>query len=274
MTYIIQPAPDNSPLCALCDGIDQDGTALSAAVVREIPLTIFLNRQEIVTTMTIGDYPEYLAAGYLANQMIVTDPEQIADITHDAEAGVVVVRTHRETSFEARQARRIRTSGCAEGTMFDGLMERMEDIVLPSARVSTRQIQTLAHIINRTDSLYLHAGAIHGCVLCRGEEPLVYMEDVGRHNAVDKIAGYMLMEQVCGDDKLLYTTGRLTSEMVIKTVLMRIPALVSRSGFTVTGVDIARKFGLTLIGRARGRRFLALSAPETIVFDSPGKVEE
>jgi FdhD protein len=161
----------------------------------------------------------------------------------------------------------VQTSGCAQGTVFGDLMEALENVTLPKAELRTSWLYALTHKINTTPSLYLEAGAIHGCVLAQEDRPLLYMEDVGRHNAVDKIAGYMFKHHVLAHDKIFYTTGRLTSEMVIKTVRMGIPILVSRSGFTAWGVELARKANLTLVGRARGKRFVALAGEERIVFD-------
>ena len=163
--------------------------------------------------------------------------------------------------------KKTRTSGCAVGTVFGDMMEGLEGLSLPATQVRASWLYALAHRINTTPSLYLEAGAIHGTVLCQGDRPLVYMEDVGRHNAVDKIAGYMLMNGLSADQKIFYTTGRLTSEMVIKTVQMGIPILVSRSGFTAWGVEIANQVGLTCIGRMRGRRFTCLSGAERLVRD-------
>jgi len=186
------------------------------------------------------------------------------------------VRTARETDYEEKLKKKTRTSGCAQGTVFGDLMEKIDDIALPAdARLKTSWLYELTRRINTTDSLYLAAGAIHGCVLCQEDRPLVYMEDVGRHNAVDKIAGYMFLNDMPAHDKIFYTTGRLTSEMVIKTVQMGIPILVSRSGFTAWGVELARQTGLTLIGRARGKRFLALAGEQRIDFDiDPASVAE
>jgi FdhD protein len=164
--------------------------------------------------------------------------------------------------------RKTRTSGCAVGTVFGDMMEGLEDVRLPATPVRTSWLYTLSSKINRTPSLYLEAGAIHGTVLCREDRPLVYMEDVGRHNAVDKIAGWMLSEGEGAADKILYTTGRLTSEMVIKTAMMGIPTLASRSGFTAWGVEIARQVGLTLIGRMRGERFVCLSGEDRLIRDA------
>jgi FdhD protein len=177
------------------------------------------------------------------------------------------VRTKRKTNYEKKLKKKVQTSGCAQGTVFGDLMEALEDIKLPDAELRTSWLYALTNTINTTPSLYLEAGAIHGCVLAEQDRPLVYMEDVGRHNAVDKIAGWMFKHRVRPDGKIFYTTGRLTSEMVIKTVRMGIPILVSRSGFTAWGVELARKANLTLIGRARGKRFIALAGEQRIVFD-------
>ena len=219
--------------------------------------------------MTIGDHPEWLAVGYLLNQGMLRAEDVITGIDHDEELDVVVVRTAHVTNFEEKLKKKIRTSGCAQGTIFGDLVESIADIELSKdAKIHTSWLYALTRKINTRPSLYLAAGAIHGSVLCQEDRPLVYIEDVGRHNAVDKIAGYMMLEGIAPDDKIFYTTGRLTSEMILKCVTMRIPILVSRSGFTAWGVELARQAGLTLIGRARGQRFLALSGAERIVFDA------
>ena len=218
--------------------------------------------------MKIGDYPEYLALGFLKNQGMLSEADQITAIDYDDELEVVVVRTADETDYEEKLKKKTRTSGCAVGTVFGDIMEGLDNVVLADHPVRTSALYTLAQAINTEPSLYLEAGAIHGTVLCAGEQPLVYMEDVGRHNAVDKVAGYMLQNRIAPGDKLLYTTGRLTSEMVIKTALMGIPVLASRSGFTAWGVDIARKVGLTLIGRMRGERFLCLAGEHRLIRDA------
>ncbi len=265
--YIIQPDPANARLSEAVTGIDQSGATVETRVVVERPLTLYLNAQEIVTMMTIGDHPDYLALGYLLNQNMLKADDTVTEVEFDAELDVVVVRTGRRTNYEAKLKKRTLTSGCAQGTAFGDLMEAIDTAKLPKSELRTSWLYALTHAINVTPSLYLEAGAIHGCVLCRQGQPLVYMEDVGRHNAVDKIAGWMFRHDVSPDDKIFYTTGRLTSEMVIKTVRMGIPILVSRSGFTAWGVELARKAGLTLVGRARGKRFLALAGAERIVFD-------
>src|SRR3954454_4688591 len=198
--------------------------------------------------------------------MLLPD-DVVTGVDYDEDLAVAVVRTKRKTDYEKKLKKKVQTSGCAQGTVFGDLMEALEDVSLPSAEFRTSWLYRLANTINTTPSLYLEAGAIHGCVLASQDRALVYMEDVGRHNAVDKIAGWMFQNKVPAHDKIFYTTGRLTSEMVIKTVRMGIPILVSRSGFTAWGFELARKAGLTLIGRARGKRFVALSGEQRIVFD-------
>jgi FdhD protein len=274
--FIVAPEPDNPKLARAVPGMDQEGRRIEQFVVMERPLTIFLNGQEIVTAMTIGDHPDWLAAGYLLNQGMLKSANDITAIDHDEELAVVVVRTKTQTNFEERLKKRIQTSGCAQGTMFGELMESFEGVELAKdAVIRTSWLYKLMKTINMTPSLYLKAGAIHGCVLAKGGEVLVYLEDVGRHNAADKIAGLMALNEIEARDKIFYTTGRLTSEMVIKCVQMRIPILVSRSGFTASGVELAKSANLTLIGRARGKRFIALSGEERIVFDAdPKSVEE
>jgi FdhD protein len=265
--YLIRPDPLDPRLTERVKGIDQTGAAIETSVTVERALTIFLNSQEIVTAMTINDHPEYLALGYLLNQNMLKANDVVTGVDYDEELSVVVVRTKRKTNYEKKLKKKVQTSGCAQGTVFGDLMEALENVTLPAAELRTSWLYALTHKINTTPSLYLEAGAIHGCVLAVEDRPLVYMEDVGRHNAVDKIAGWMFKYKVGAADKIFYTTGRLTSEMVIKTVRMGIPILISRSGFTAWGVELARKANLTLIGRARGKRFIALAGEDRIVFD-------
>jgi FdhD protein len=267
--FLLRPDPDDPRLTQVVRGIDHEGRSIETAVIYERPLTLFLNDQEIVTMMTIGDYPEYLAVGYLLNQNMLRSDDVIAGVDYDEELEVVVVRTERATDYEEKLKKKVRTSGCAQGTVFGDVMEQFEQVRLPrDAVLKTSWLYALTKKINTSPSLYLKAGAIHGCVLCEEDRPLLYMEDVGRHNAVDKIAGYMFRHGISPEGKIFYTTGRLTSEMVIKTVQMRIPILISRSGFTAWGVDLARQANLTLIGRAKGKRFIALAGEDRIVFDA------
>ncbi|MBI3443962.1 MAG: formate dehydrogenase accessory sulfurtransferase FdhD [Magnetospirillum sp.] len=266
---LVRPNPDDGRLYQTVTGIDQTGAAADADIINERPLTIFLNGREIVTAMTIGDYPEYLALGYLLNQNMLQADDEIRAVDYDEEIETVVVRTARQTDYEEKLKKKIQTSGCAMGTVFGDVMEKFETVSLDrDARFHTSWLYGLQKAINTMPSLYLKTGAIHGCVLCEEDRPLIYMEDVGRHNAMDKIAGYMFRHGLASTGKSLYTTGRLTSEMVIKTVQMGIPVLLSRSGFTAWGVELARKAGLTLIGRAKGKRFTALAGAERIVFDA------
>ncbi len=267
--FLVAPEPDNPALTREVVGVDQAGMRVTGRVPVERPLTLFLNSQEIVTMMTIGDRPDCLAVGYLLNQNMLRPEDVIEAVEHDAELDVIVVRTARRTDYEAKLRRRTLTSGCAQGTAFGNMMERFETVTLDAAaELRTSWLYALAHKINTRPSLYLAAGAIHGCVLCAADRPLVYMEDVGRHNAIDKIAGWMHLNGVGPEGKLFYTTGRLTSEMVIKCVQMRIPILVSRSGFTAWGVELARQAGLTLVGRAKGRRFLCVAGEQRLRFDA------
>ena len=272
---VIMPDPEDPRLTEKVAGVDHTGTAVEVRVPVERALTLYLNAQEIVTMMTISDYPEYLALGYLLNQNMLKPDDVVTGVEYDDDLQVVVVRTERNTNYEHKLRKRTQTSGCAQGTAFGDLLEAIEDISLPRSELRTSWLYELTRKINTTPSLYLEAGAIHGCVLCKEGTPVCYMEDVGRHNAVDKIAGWMYRHDVDASDKILYTTGRLTSEMTIKTVRMGIPILVSRSGFTAWGVALARQVGLTLVGRARGKRFVALSGQERIVFDQDlASVEE
>ena len=271
---LIAPNPQEKGLTRQVAGLDHLGADVALNVVEERPLTIWLNGQEIVTAMTIGDYPEYLAQGFLSNQGMLAKEEIVEAVDFDAELETVVVRTNQPTNYEAKLKKKTRTSGCAVGTVFGDIMEGIEGLCLPPAMLRTSWLYSLSHQINQMPSLYLSAGAIHGTVLCARDVPLVYMEDVGRHNAVDKVAGWMRATQTAGADKILYTTGRLTSEMVIKCALMGIPVLASRSGFTAWGVELARQVGLTLIGRMRGQRFQCLSGKERLVFDAEPSAQD
>ena len=268
LPYILAPDPDRQGLTRRLSGRDHTGAEVELSVVEERPLSIWLNAREIVTAMTIGDYPEYLALGFLRNQGMLPDHVAVTGVDYDDYAEAVVVRTDQVTDYEDKLSRKTRTSGCAVGTVFGDMMEGLADITLPDAPLRTSWLYALSKRINTTPSLYLEAGAIHGTVLCHEDRALVFMEDVGRHNAVDKVAGWMFSHKVDGGDKILYTTGRLTSEMVIKAAHMGIPTLVSRSGFTAWGASIAQQLGMTLIGRLRGQRFVCLSGEERLIRDA------
>lgn len=268
-SLLVRPQPEDARLFEEVAAIDQDGAERSMHAVREKAYTLYLNAQEILTLMTIGAHPRWLALGYLRNQSMLEDDDEVAGVDVDEEVGAIVVRTRRHTNYERKLQRRTRTSGCAVGTMFGDVMEDFDAVRLDeSARVYASWLHRLTREIAAMPSLYLKAGAIHGCVLCRGDAPLVYVEDVGRHNAVDAIAGHMWEAGIAPEDKIFYTTGRLTSEMILKTARMGIPILVSRSGFTSWGVALARRVGMTLIARAKGQRFLVLAGAERVVWDT------
>ncbi|WP_240796783.1 formate dehydrogenase accessory sulfurtransferase FdhD [Terasakiella sp. SH-1] len=266
--YIIKPDPSSALTTSEVQGVDSFGNPLVVPVVEERPLTLFLNNREIVTLMTVGDYPELLGVGYLVNQNMLKDDDIITDVEYHDDLDVIVVRTERVTNYEEKLKRKVLTSGCGMGTVFGDIMDKLDEVVLEEGvSIHASWIEPLLKKIKTTPSLYRKAGSIHGCVLCQGNRPLVYIEDVGRHNALDKIAGYLYLNGLKGSDYYMYTTGRMTSEMVMKSVSMGVSLLISRSGATKWGVELAKKAGLTLISRARGKRFIALSGLQRINFD-------
>ena len=265
---LIRTDPADPALTRAVSGIDHTGRPAESRVPTERPLTIYLNGTEIVTAMTIGDHPNELALGFLLNQAMLPDAAAVTGIDHDAELGVVVVRTETVTDFQEKLRKRTQTSGCAQGTSFGDLMDSLDGIQLPATPLRTSELYALTHAINTMPSIYLEAGAIHGCVLAQGARVLAYLEDVGRHNAVDKISGWMALAGVTPGDKLLYTTGRLTSEMVIKSAQMGVPVVVSRSGITQMGLEVAQRVGLCAIGRATNKRFLCYANPQRLMLDA------
>ncbi|MDA9288929.1 formate dehydrogenase accessory sulfurtransferase FdhD [Alphaproteobacteria bacterium] len=270
--FYISPDLDNDKLTETIDCINENGEQIKLPVVKEIPLTIYLNKQEIVTAMTLGDMPDLLAVGYLLNQNMLKRDDVISEINYDDDLQVVIIRTERQTNYEKKMEKKIRTSGCAVGTVYGDIMDDFSSINLnKKAKIKTSWIYTISKKVNTRPSLYLKAGALHGCVLCKEDSPIIYVEDVGRHNAVDKIAGWMLLNKEDANNKIFYTTGRLTSEMVIKTVQMGIPILISRSGFTESGVKLAKEAGLTLIGRAKGKKMIIANGIERVIFDTDTK---
>ena len=273
--FYISPDLKNDDLTESIECLNESGENIKLPVVKEIPLTIYLNKQEIVTAMTLGDMPDLLAVGYLLNQNMLKKDDVISEIDYDEDLQVVIVRTERKTNYEKKMEKKIRTSGCAVGTVYGDIMEDFSSVNLDKkTKIKTSWIYTISKKVNTRPSLYLKAGALHGCVLCKNDSPLVYVEDVGRHNAVDKIAGWMFLNKEDANDKIFYTTGRLTSEMVIKTVQMVIPILISRSGFTESGVKLAREAGLTLIGRAKGKRMIIANGVNRVIFDTDVKAVE
>ena len=267
--FYISPNLENDNLTESIECLNESGENIKLPVVKEIPLTIYLNKQEIVTAMTLGDMPDLLAVGYLLNQNMLKRDDVISGIDYDDDLQVVIVRTERKTNYEQKMEKKIRTSGCAVGTVYGDIMDDFSSVNLDKkTKIKTSWIYTISKKVNTRPSLYLKAGALHGCVLCQKDSPLIYVEDVGRHNAVDKIAGWMFLNKENANDKIFYTTGRLTSEMVIKTVQMGIPILISRSGFTESGVKLARQAGLTLIGRAKGKRMIIANGVDRVNFDT------
>ena len=265
--YLISPNINDDTLTQKIKGSDQENNSIETKVIKEKSLTIYLNNQEIVTLMCINDHPKYLAIGYLINQNMIKLKDKIKSIDYDQDLEIVVVRTNAQTNYEKVMRKKIQTSGCAQGTIFGNIYEEIKKInIISRTTIKHDWIYDISKKINLTSSLYLEAGAVHGCVICKKNSPLIYMEDVGRHNAVDKIAGYMFLNKINASDKIFYTTGRLTSEMIIKTVKMGIPILISRSGFTSWGVELAKKTNLTLIGRAKGKRYIVLSGKKRIKY--------
>jgi FdhD protein len=263
----ILPCQNSDGLTRSIAALDHEGKPIVVSAIEEKALTIFLNSTEIVTVMTIRDYPRELAVGYLINQDIIDEGDTIDLIDYDEELGAVVVRTTSQTNYEHKLRKKVQTSGCSVGTLYGDIMKKIEGLQLSNAPVPVSWLYALSKEINTLPTLYLKAGAIHGCVLCARNTVEVYMEDIGRHNAVDKIAGYMFFHKICGSEKIFYTTGRLTSEMIVKAALMGIPVVVSRSGFTAWAVDIARSVGMTLIARLRGKRFVCVSGESNLIFD-------
>ncbi|MFL6622480.1 MAG: formate dehydrogenase accessory sulfurtransferase FdhD [Sulfurifustis sp.] len=250
------------------EAVDEYGHTRALNIAGERPLTLYIDKKEIVTLMTLGTQPEALALGYLRNQGLIERLEDIKAVQADWETESVVVTTYNGvTGLDERTARRTVTTGCGQGTVFGNLMEKLERVRLPRTALRQSLIYDLLTNLNRHNEIYRDAGAVHGCALCRGTDVLMFVEDVGRHNAADAIAGRMWLEGLDGSDKIFYTTGRLTSEMVIKVAQMGIPVLLSRSGITQMGLDLARKVGVTMIARAKGTHFLVYNGASEIIFD-------
>ena len=249
------------------EATDEHGERRAVPIAGEHPLTLYVDKREILTMMTLGAAPEALAIGFLRNQRLVKSIDEIVSVQVDWDVGAVAVKTRDGLAdLDARTSRRTATTGCGQGTVFGDLMEDIDAIRLPAgARLAEETLFALLNHVRLHESIYKESGAVHGCALAKGSEILVFVEDVGRHNAVDAIAGWMWLEGVDGGDKVFYTTGRLTSEMVIKAAQMGIPFLVSRSGLTKMGHEIARKVGIPLIGRAVNRRYLVFTGAERLV---------
>jgi FdhD protein len=249
--------------------IDEYQNTRVSHIAEERPLTLYIDSYEIVTLMTLGQYPELLALGYLKNQGLITDISEIRSVQVDWDVAAAVVTTFTDRDdWKEKLGPRIVTTGCGQGTVFGNIMEQLDNIELKPLRLKQSNIYTLLKNLSKQNDVYKNAGAVHGCALCKNEEVLVFIEDVGRHNAVDAIAGRMWLENIPGEEMLFYTTGRLTSEMVIKVAQMGIPILISRSGITRMGLKLAEDMGVTLLARAKGKHFLIYNGAENIEFDT------
>jgi FdhD protein len=264
-----------APLTRKVQVRNEFGAQAETSIPAERALTIYLDKKELVTLMTLGAEPEWLVLGFLRNQRLIDSVDQLESITVDwtvgegelGEPGVAAVKTRAHAQVLAqRSADRVVTTGCGQGSVFGDLMASIDDIVLPSAQITQSQLYGLVNAIRLQETTYKSSGSVHGCALFQGENMLMFVEDVGRHNAVDTIAGWMWMNDMDGQDKVFYTTGRLTSEMVIKSAQMGVPVVVSRSGITQMGLDLAERLGLCTIGRATHKRFLCYSASERLVW--------
>jgi FdhD protein len=251
---------------------DEFGQPREGHIAAERALTIYLDKREILTLMTLGSQPELLVLGWLKNQNLISDISEVESVQIDWEVEAAVITTRGGVDgLEKKLEHRTVTTGCGQGTMFGRLMDSLDQIKIPKVTVKQSQIYGLLDSLNQHNEVYRKAGAVHGCALCHGTEILSFVEDVGRHNAVDTIAGYMWLEDVSGGDKWFYTTGRLTSEMVIKVAQMGIPVLLSRSGATQMGLELAQQLGVVLIARAKGKHFLVYQGADQIVYDAPPK---
>ncbi len=273
------PKPDithaRAPLTRSVKVRNEFGETYCAQIPTERALTIYLDKKELVTLMTLGGEPEWLVLGFLRNQRLIVSVEQIESITVDwtigegelGEPGVAAVKTRANAQVVIeRSAERVVTTGCGQGSVFGDLMAHIDEIELPPAQITQSQLYGVVNAIRLQETTYKSSGSVHGCALFQGDQMLMFVEDVGRHNAVDTIAGWMWMHDVNAQDKVFYTTGRLTSEMVIKSAQMGVPVVVSRSGITQMGLNVAQRLGLCAIGRATNKRFLCFSAPERLIW--------
>jgi FdhD protein len=261
------------PATYTVEAFDESGARVPTPIAGEHPLTLYVDKREIVTLMTLGAAPEALAIGFLRNQRLVSSLEQIASVQVDWDVNAVAVTTVGGLEdLDAKTSKRTATTGCGQGTVFGDLMADIEAIRLEDeTRIDEETLFGLLNAVRLHESIYKQAGAVHGCALAKGSEILTFVEDVGRHNAVDAIAGWMWLEGVDGRDKIFYTTGRLTSEMVIKAAQMQVPVLVSRSGLTKMGHEVAKQVGITMIGRAVNRHYLLFTGAERLVRNAPAQ---
>lgn len=259
----------SAPLTREVEIVNEKGERQSASIPAERALTVYVDKRELVTLMTLGACPEWLVLGYLRNQRLVRSIEDIESVTVDWDVGSAAVKTRNGIDrIEERTSKRVVTTGCGQGSVFGDLMDEIDAIDLTDATLTQAQLYGIVNAIRVKETTYKSAGSVHGCALFRGEELLLFIEDVGRHNAIDTIAGWMWLqppETMHGGDKVFYTTGRLTSEMVIKSAQMGVPIVISRSGITQMGHEIATRVGLCAVGRATGKHFLCYSGVERLV---------
>ena len=259
----------DAPLTIAVKAINEQGEIVDKHIACERPLTVYLNWRPIVTLMTLGARPEALALGYLKNQSFISNVKLLESVIVDWDVNSAAVITKETTEhLDEKLAEKTVTTGCGQGTVYGGFMDGLDDIVLPKPQLKQSMLYSLLNNISAYNETYKNAGAVHGCGLCEGDKITGFVEDVGRHNAVDTLAGEMWLKQEMGGNKLFYTTGRLTSEMVIKVAKMGIPVLLSRSGATQMGLELAQKLGITMIARAKGRHFLIYNGAENVEFDA------
>ena len=258
------------PDTAKINVVDEYNNERSFSITGELPLTIYVDKKEIVTLMTLGHYPEALVVGYLRNQGIIEDISQLKSVHVDWSVNAAAVKTHSLdlSKVSNKLKHRVVTSGCGQGTTFGGIMDELKSNKVNDFMIKQSTIYHLLKLLHDKNEIYRKSGAVHGCALCDKNKILDFVEDVGRHNAVDAIAGHMWLNDISGNDKLFYTTGRLTSEMVIKVAQMNIPILLSRSGITEMGLSVARETNVTLLGRAKGKHFLVYNGKDKIEFDA------
>jgi FdhD protein len=256
-----------APLTREVEVVDEYGERRVTSIPAERPLTVYVDKRELVTLMTLGAHPEWLVLGYLRNQRLVSSVDEVESITVDWDVGAAAVHTRQGIArIEERTAKRVVTTGCGQGSVFGDLMDELDAIRLPDASITQAQLYGIVNAIRLQESTYKSAGSVHACALFRGQEMLLFIEDVGRHNAIDTIAGWMWLQdqKMRGDDKVFYTTGRLTSEMVIKSAQMGVPIVISRSGITQMGHEIAQRLDLCTVGRATNKHFLCYTAQQRL----------
>lgn len=269
----MSPSPDLSDAglnpTFLVTATDEYGQSQEKHIAGERPLTIYVNKKEIVTLMTLGTQPEALVLGYLRNQGFISNISEIKSVQVDWETESAVIVTQSKHNWDEKLSQRTITSGCGQGTVFGNMMDQLNNVNIKSQKTSQSTLYALLTNISKQNEVYKRAGGVHGCALCKNDQQLIFVEDVGRHNAVDTISGLMWLNNISGEDKTFYTTGRLTSEMVIKVAQMSVPTLLSRSGITQMGLSIAQQLGVTLIARAKGKHFLIFNGVDNIILDAP-----